>query len=211
MRTELHSSLVLKLNGAWQGMGHMTVKDAFNRLFTSSATALEALDVIITPEGNISNHTRSYKGAEWAKLPVRDTDRWIGLPHGRRMRVPLVTIVPHHMTLPRVRIQFNKRGLYTRDRGICSYCLTLLTYDDATNDHVIPVSQGGETSWSNCTLACGPCNTFKANRTPEGAGMTLRRVPKAPGLMPVMPELRVNAPIEHVILLSPKRHLVEMT
>ena len=211
MKTELHSSLVLKLNGAWQGMGHMTVKESFNRLFTSSVNAMEALDVIITPEGNISNHTRSYKGHEWACLPVRERDRWIGLPHGRRMRVPLVTIVNHHMDLPKVRLQFNKRGLYTRDRGICSYCLRLLSFDEATNDHIIPASQGGETSWTNCTLSCGPCNTFKADRTPDEAGMKLRRLPKIPGLMPVMPELRADAPPEHIALLSPKRHLVQLT
>lgn len=206
-KTSLHASLTLKLNSCWQAMGYMSVRDTFNRMFTTGHNALNGLDIIITPEGGISRESRSYTGPEWVKLPVRECDPWIGLSHHRRIRVPLATIIPHHNTVPKIRLQFNKKGLYTRDRGICSYCLRLLTYDEATNDHIQPVSKGGETNWDNCTLACTPCNSFKGDRTVEEAGMVLRRKPKQPSLMPVLPELRADAPMEHIVLLYPKHEV----
>jgi len=202
MKTILHSSLVLKLNGCWQAMEYLTVRDAFHRMFKTDGDAIRALEVVLDDDGSISNQSESFTGTEWLKQPVRETDIWVGLPHNKRVRVPLVVITPHFHLLPKVMLQFNKRGLYTRDRGICSYCDRLLTYDEATNDHVIPVYQGGETSWENCTLSCGPCNTLKGARTPEEAGMRLRRKPKVPGLMPKRPELRHNAPAVHLALLA---------
>jgi 5-methylcytosine-specific restriction endonuclease McrA len=42
-------------------------------------------------------------------------------------------------------------------------------------EHVIPVSQDGGYTVDNIVPACGACNTRKAGRTPEQAGMTLRQ------------------------------------
>lgn len=191
----LHSSLVLKLNGCWQNVGHMTVKETFNRLFSDAN--IKALDIVLTPDGRISHETMSYSGQEWSKLPVREHDIFLGLPHGRRMRVPLVVIAHKYMHLPEVRLQFNKRGLYTRDNAHCAYCGGYITYDEATNDHIIPVSRGGENNWINCVLSCGPCNTKKANKTPEEAGMPLLFRPFAPGKRPVRVFIADDAPAEH--------------
>lgn len=201
MQNILHSSLVLKLNGGWQAIGYTTAKEAFQRLFQSGHGQIKALDIVLEKDGSISNLTQSYTGPEWLELPVRPTDNWIGLVKNRRVRIPLVTIAPHFHQLPKVRLTFNKRGLYTRDRGICSYCLEHISYDEATNDHLIPTSRGGKTTWENCTLACRPCNNEKGNKTIEEAGFILRKKPKTPGLTPILPELRENSPAEHRALL----------
>ena len=199
--TILHSSLVLKLNGCWQAIGYTTPKEAFQRMFQRGQGSVKALDVILEADGSISSETQVYSAQEWMKLPVKEGDSYIGLAHGKKVRIPLVTIVPDYRKLPKVRLTFNKKGLYTRDRGICSYCLKVLEYDDATNDHIIPTSKGGKTDWENCTLACQKCNNEKGDKTPQESGMFPRRQPKTPGLIPIMPALRHNAPLEHKALL----------
>jgi 5-methylcytosine-specific restriction endonuclease McrA len=47
-------------------------------------------------------------------------------------------------------------------------------------DHVHPKSKGGLTEWENIVVSCTDCNSYKANRTPEEAGMTLLRKPVKP-------------------------------
>ena len=49
-----------------------------------------------------------------------------------------------------------------------------------TFDHVKPRSKGGLTSWNNIVCSCYKCNSKKSNRTPEEAGMKLRKKPFAP-------------------------------
>ena len=63
-------------------------------------------------------------------------------------------------------------------------------------DHVIPRAQAVNgrvrlvngkqvpvTSWENLATACKPCNFQKRDRTPEQAGMRLRRAPRVPNAM----------------------------
>lgn len=51
---------------------------------------------------------------------------------------------------------------------------------DYTMDHVVPKSHGGKKSWENLVTACWRCNSKKADRTPQKAGMHLRSVPVKP-------------------------------
>ena len=51
---------------------------------------------------------------------------------------------------------------------------------DLSRDHVVPVSRGGRDVWTNSVTACRRCNTKKANRSPELAGMPLLYVPYVP-------------------------------
>ena len=47
----------------------------------------------------------------------------------------------------------------------CYYCEKKLTKDDATMDHVTPLSQGGSTTKGNVVVACKGCNTKKKDMT----------------------------------------------
>lgn len=71
-----------------------------------------------------------------------------------------------------------ERRVLKRDRYVCQYegCSERAT----TVDHVLPLCQGGKTSWQNLVAACLPCNQRKGGRTPEQAGMRLKRVPRGP-------------------------------
>jgi 5-methylcytosine-specific restriction endonuclease McrA len=73
-----------------------------------------------------------------------------------------------------------------------------------SKEHVIPQSRGGLTDWDNIVMACFACNTKKANRTPEQAGMPLLSVPRKPKELPLVgPAIdRTNAPVEWLPYLS---------
>jgi 5-methylcytosine-specific restriction endonuclease McrA len=57
--------------------------------------------------------------------------------------------------------------------------------EELTIDHVLPRSQGGTSTWDNCVLSCIGCNKHKADRTPQQAGMTLRKTPVRPTWKPL--------------------------
>jgi 5-methylcytosine-specific restriction endonuclease McrA len=65
---------------------------------------------------------------------------------------------------------------------------------ELTYDHVVPRAQGGTTCWENIVTACTRCNARKANRTPEQAGMRLRRHPIRPSWVPVF-TLQLSGPV----------------
>ena len=53
-------------------------------------------------------------------------------------------------------------------------------------DHVIPRSQGGQSTWENIVCACVGCNVRKGGRTPKQAHMSLIRKPEKPRRSPVL-------------------------
>jgi 5-methylcytosine-specific restriction endonuclease McrA len=70
--------------------------------------------------------------------------------------------------------------LFARDHQLCAYCGQRFMLRDLSRDHVIPVSRGGRDVWTNSVTSCRRCNTKKANRSPEAAGMPLIYVPYVP-------------------------------
>lgn len=70
--------------------------------------------------------------------------------------------------------------LFNRDQQLCAYCGERFPVRDLSRDHILPVSRGGRNQWTNVVTACRGCNTRKANRTPEEAGLSLLYVPYAP-------------------------------
>ena len=72
---------------------------------------------------------------------------------------------------------FARFNVFLRDGFACQYCGDSA---ELTFDHVVPRSRGGRTTWENIVAACGPCNLRKGGRTPEQAGMPIRRPPHRP-------------------------------
>ncbi len=79
-------------------------------------------------------------------------------------------------------------ALFARDAHLCLYCGQHFNRPQLTRDHVMPISKGGRDTWENVVSACFHCNSRKANRTPQQAGMPLLAVPYRPSW------------IEHLIL-----------
>lgn len=78
--------------------------------------------------------------------------------------------------IPEVKLGFGRRTdkILRRDGYRCQYVGCNNRGD--TVDHVKPVCQGGLSTWSNLVACCQPCNTRKGGRTPEQAGMQLKRM-----------------------------------
>jgi 5-methylcytosine-specific restriction endonuclease McrA len=87
-----------------------------------------------------------------------------------------------HSSFSKIKIRFNKKTLLERDKFSCQYCGIALTKAVATIDHVVPKGgiYKGKTSWTNCVIACKPCNSKKGNNTPSEAGMVLKKIPTYP-------------------------------
>ena len=89
------------------------------------------------------------------------------------------------------KVKFARRFVHQRDGGKCQLCGQAVPVHKSTYDHVIPRSRGGKTAWDNIVTACKPCNSKKADRTPEEAGIRLLSKPVRPDhlLVPIDPSL----------------------
>jgi len=100
--------------------------------------------------------------------------------------LPAVIRLNHFIKRRTPIVKFSRQNLYVRDKGKCQYCGTFFEPKELTYDHVIPRSKGGQTDWTNVVTCCTACNLKKGGRTPEEAGMSLIRKPKAPIWIPLL-------------------------
>lgn len=95
------------------------------------------------------------------------------------MKIPLVIkLIKVIRMVYKNRVPYSKKNVFIRDGHQCMYCGSKKY--KLTIDHVIPVAQGGKTTFENCVSACRHCNNWKGNRKPSEAGMYLIRQPHAP-------------------------------
>lgn len=92
--------------------------------------------------------------------------------------LPSIIKLQYMVHRPRPRVSLSKREILRRDNHTCQYCGWRSHH--LTIDHVVPRHMGGDHSWTNLVAACSACNRRKGGRTPEQAGMTLRREPFEP-------------------------------
>jgi hypothetical protein len=62
-----------------------------------------------------------------------------------------------------------RRELFERDKWICQYCGEKVSQQNATLDHFIPKSKGGDDSKDNLRTCCLVCNGIKSGKTYEEA------------------------------------------
>jgi 5-methylcytosine-specific restriction endonuclease McrA len=95
--------------------------------------------------------------------------------------VPLVIRLVYFVRVPHpVVLAPTRRSVVARDNYTCQYCGDTPGRGLLTLDHIVPRSKGGQTSWENVVAACRTCNMRKGDRTPEEAGMALRKKPGRP-------------------------------
>jgi HNH endonuclease len=85
----------------------------------------------------------------------------------------------HRIPSGHAHVGLSKHRLFVRDRLVCAYCGGRFAESDLTVEHIVPVSRGGQHTWTNVVTACRSCNTRKGNRRPEEAHMPLLYVPYA--------------------------------
>jgi len=172
MVTRVLQRPTLVLNRNWQPVNVATVARALVLLFNESARAVDPADY------------QTYTWEDWSKLRPRDGETFVQAVRFR-LRVPEVITLTGYDRLPQAAVTFSRRNIFKRDRFTCQYCGVQPGSEELTLDHVIPRAQGGESRWENCVLACVACNKRKADRTPQQAGMRLRRQPVRPTWKPV--------------------------
>jgi 5-methylcytosine-specific restriction endonuclease McrA len=104
----------------------------------------------------------------------------------RELPMPAVVRVLRRFRRDKMRIRFSRLNIYARDRFVCQYDGQRWDSEDLTFDHVLPRSRGGRTTWENIVTCCVECNSAKADRTPEQAGMRLIRRPTKPKFLPAV-------------------------
>jgi 5-methylcytosine-specific restriction endonuclease McrA len=161
----------LVLNRHWQPIHVTAVARALVLLWNDSARVVE-------PE-----EYRLYTWDDWAALEADDGARCIRSAR-LRLRVPEVVSLTHYDRLPSTAVTFSRRNVAKRDHHTCQYCGAQPGGEAITIDHVVPRSQGGTSCWTNCVAACESCNARKADRTPEQAGLRLRKRPIRPEWKP---------------------------
>lgn len=91
--------------------------------------------------------------------------------------MPSVIRLQDYIYVPFKSVLLSRQNIFKRDRQQCQYCGSKR---DLTLDHVLPRSRGGKSSWANLTTACKKCNSFKGDRTPKEAEMSLMSEPFKP-------------------------------
>jgi len=122
----------------------------------------------------------------------KEEDDWVRTPRCE-IQVPRVIRLLFYDRLPRQTVKFNRRNIFARDNNQCQYCGRKFPTHELSLDHVIPRSQGGQSTWENVVCCCLECNIRKGGRTPKQAGMTLIRRPEKPRRSPVVAQKLTSA------------------
>ncbi len=164
------TSRVLVLNKSWVPVDVTTIPKAIMKLFKfhdEGAHKGEPKARIIDPALDF----QTFSWNDWAQLepePGEDVIRGIG----REFRLFDVIMLTEYNKMPSQRLHYSRRTIWRRDGMKCQYCGCKVSEKpgyEGTIDHIVPRSQGGQTTWENTVLACIVCNSQKANRTPEEA------------------------------------------
>ena len=133
---------------------------------------------------NVTTFKKGFKLIYKGKAEVLETyeDDYI-VTYTRKFLRPRVIRLLNYVNLPYRKLSPTKRNIFKRDNFTCMYCPGK---KDLTLDHVQPKSRGGKDTWKNLVTACSKCNNKKDNKTPQEAGMKLRKAPTAPSLMELL-------------------------
>jgi len=101
------------------------------------------------------------------------------------IQLPAVVRLRKAIVRNKTDVKFSRINVYTRDGFRCQYCGLKRPMKNLNYDHVLPRSQGGKTLWENIVTSCIPCNLKKDCKTPEQAGMHLRKRPVKPKSLPM--------------------------
>lgn len=178
---------VLVLNRLWQAVNVCTVERALTLLFMGHAQ-------VVDPDGESFN---TYSFREWCDFTSSGADAAERVNTiSVRIRIPKIILLLFFDRMPNKDVKFTRQNVFERDKNTCQYCGKKFERKDLNIDHVVPRQHGGLTTWTNVVCSCIPCNSRKANRTPEQAGIQLIRRPKKPRWRPFL-EIQFSKSHDH--------------
>jgi hypothetical protein len=181
--------IVLKLNKSWQPVGFATVGKSIVDLcadINSYALDIEYEVIDGVPDFDHPIYMNPVDWDRWITLPVRPWDLIIHTPN-MQIRVPTILIARKFNSMPirEFKGRPTRSQIWNRDGGIDQYTGVPLEDDEASLDHVIPASRGGQNTWENLVLANKRLNYKKGNHLNEEIGLKLIRKPCAPKPQPI--------------------------
>src|SRR5215510_4010877 len=185
----MHSSVspaleasVLVLNKLFMAVHIIPVRRAFCLLCKEQA------EVVSLEDGQFA----TYDFATWREVSEyrarnfrQEEDDWVRTASSE-IQVPRVIRLLGYEKLPKQTVKFNRRNIFARDNNQCQYCGKKFPTSELSLDHVIPRSQGGQSTWENVVCACVKCNVKKGGRTPKQAHLTLIKKPEKPKRSPLL-------------------------
>ena len=173
---------VLVLNKLFMAIHIISVRRAFCLLCKDLA------EVVNQEDGQFA----TYDFATWRELSEyrarhfrQEDDDWVRTSNSQ-IQVPRVVRLFAYEKMPKHTVKFNRRNIFARDNNQCQYCGRKFPTSELSLDHVMPRSQGGQTTWENIVCACVDCNVRKGGRTPKQAHMCLIRKPEKPKRSPML-------------------------
>lgn len=177
-------SSVLVLNKFFMALHVISARRAFALL------CKEAAEVISVDDGKFNSYNfENWKDVSLYKVksgfPEEDKSNWIKTV-SFEIEVPKIIRLLFYERFPRSNVKFNRRNIFARDENRCQYCGQKFPTSELSLDHIIPKAYNGKTTWTNIVCACTECNKRKGGRTPEEAGMKLKRKPIRPKHSPIL-------------------------
>jgi 5-methylcytosine-specific restriction endonuclease McrA len=175
------NSHVLVLNKMWQAIRVVDARRAFSLLCRDMA------EVIRVDDGSFTG----YDFESWTDLSAAQEQfdsqqyEWVWTVR-MHLAVPKVIRLLGYDRLPRQEVKLNRRNIFARDANTCQYCGKHSPTSELSLDHIVPRTQGGESTWENLVCCCVRCNARKGGRTPQQAHMALIRKPVRPKRNPVI-------------------------
>jgi 5-methylcytosine-specific restriction endonuclease McrA len=175
------SNSVLVLNRFYMAVHVINVRRAFCLLVRRLA------EVIHLEAGQYANYDfHSWREVSELKAQFKEPhEDWVRSVNFE-IQVPRIIRLLTYDRVPNQVVRFNRRNLFARDHNTCQYCGKKFPTTELSLDHIIPRSQGGDTSWENIVCACIDCNVKKGGRTPHDAHMSLIRKPTKPKRSPLL-------------------------
>lgn len=167
---------VLVLNRLWQAVNTCSIKRALTLLADGRA------EVVMEMDGGAY---KTYGFQDWCDFSKDSEENMLSTIHFK-IRLPKVILLLAYDQRPKREIKLTRQNIFFRDKDTCQYCGVHFNRVDLNLDHVKPRDAGGLSTWENLVCSCIPCNSHKANRTPEQAGMKLIRKPKKPNWAPFL-------------------------
>ena len=175
---------VLVLNKLFMAVHVISVRRAFILL------CKELAEVVSMEDGQYATYDfQSWREVSEYRLNNfqfrEEDDDWVRTAT-TQIQVPRVIRLLDYEKIPRHTVKFNRRNIFARDNNQCQYCGKRFPTSELSLDHVVPRSQGGESTWENIVCACIDCNVRKGGRTPKQAHMGLIRKPEKPKRSPLL-------------------------
>lgn len=169
----------LMLNKNWIPIRVTTALSAIIKVFEGSAR-------VVNPDDY-----QTYDFDSWAALDLKKDDLFFRTSR-LSIPVPSVIVLAKYGEIPDRKLAFSRSNIYKRDQYTCQYCGAKPGTAELTIDHIIPRVRGGQSTWTNCVLACVKCNRRKADKPYQAVPMHLAKLPVKPKWSPRLVLARVT-------------------